>query len=106
MFGMHAAGGHLETLSGTEGNRVVVPRDSDFATQDQRLGVEVMAVIGRDQVRLHAAVHNPIAVATQVCIDSAVSIVSAPCLDIPFVRYGGHVVNFRGRNQPSHRPRR
>jgi hypothetical protein len=63
MLGMHAARRDLETLSRPESNRVVVTGDGNFAAQDKRFGVEVMAMIGR--VRLHAAVHNPIAVTTQ-----------------------------------------
>jgi len=66
MLGMHAARRDLETLSRPEGYRAVVTGYGNFAAQDKRFGVEVMAMIGRDQVRLHAAVHNPIAVTTQV----------------------------------------
>src|SRR3954451_23945741 len=65
MFSMHAARRDLEALSGAEGDRGVVTGDGDFAAQDQRFGVEVMAMIGGNQVRLHAAVHDPIALTTQ-----------------------------------------
>ena len=51
---------HVRKVTG-----VVVTGDGNFAAQDKRFGIEVMAMIGRDQVRLHAAVHNPIAVTTQ-----------------------------------------
>jgi hypothetical protein len=50
---MHAARRHLETLSGAEGYRVVVLRDGNFPAEDKRFGVEVMAMIGSNQVRLH-----------------------------------------------------
>ena len=66
---MHTARRDLETLSCAEGDRVVVTGDGDFAAQDKRLGVEVVAMIGRNQVRLYAAVHNPIAVTPQLCIE-------------------------------------
>ena len=65
MLGMHAARRNLEALSCPERYRVVVTGDGNFTAEDKRFGVEVMAMIGRDQVRLHAAVHNPIAVTTQ-----------------------------------------
>ena len=69
MLGMHAARRHLETFPGTKRDSGVVAGDGDFATEDQCLGVEVMAVIGRRQVRLQAGVHEPIAVATQLRLE-------------------------------------
>jgi hypothetical protein len=70
MFGMHAARWDLETLSYPERDRVVVTGDGNFPAQDKGFGVEAVAVIGRDQVRLQAAVHDPEAVATQVRYES------------------------------------
>ena len=49
MLGMHAARRDLETLSRPESYRVVVTGDGNFAAQDKRFGVEVMAMIGGDQ---------------------------------------------------------
>ena len=46
MFGMHTARRDLETLSRLESYRVVVTGDGNFAAQDKRFGVEVLAMIG------------------------------------------------------------
>jgi hypothetical protein len=69
MFSMHAARCNLETLSLTEGDRGVVAGDGDFAAQHKRFGVELMAMIGRNQVRFQAAVHNAIAIAPKACFE-------------------------------------
>jgi hypothetical protein len=48
-----------------KGDRVIVARDGDVTAQHPRLGVKVVTVVRRNQVRLHAAVHDPIAITTQ-----------------------------------------
>src|SRR5580698_5801171 len=73
MLGMHAARQDLETLSRPESYRVIVTGDGNFAAQDQRFGVEVMAMIGRDQVR------RCIAAGRAAGLSYAVSLVSRSC---------------------------
>jgi hypothetical protein len=62
---MHAARRDLKALSRAKGDRVIVASDGDIATQDKRLGIEVMAMIGCNKVRLYAAVRDTIALAAQ-----------------------------------------
>ena len=69
MLSMHAARMDLETLPSPKGDRAVVTGDGDFAAQNKRFGVEVVAMIGRNQVRLHATVHNAVAGAPKVCFE-------------------------------------
>jgi hypothetical protein len=66
MFRMHADRRHLKTLSCPKGHRGVVTGNGDFATEHKRLSIEVMAMIGRDQVRLYAAVRYPIPITTEL----------------------------------------
>jgi hypothetical protein len=66
---MHTSRRDLETLTRSEGGGGVVTGDGDFAAQDEPLGVEVMAMIGRNQVRLQAAVYDAVALAPEVCFE-------------------------------------
>src|ERR1700733_513772 len=61
VLGMHATCRDLEALPPTKGNWGIIAGDGDFAAQDKCLGIEIMTMIGRDQVGRHAAVYDAIA---------------------------------------------
>jgi len=63
---VHAAGGDFAIVASSEQCGLVVAGDGDLAAQDQDPGVEVVAVIRRNLVRLPAAIHDTESVGTQV----------------------------------------
>jgi len=65
MLGMHAVGGHLPALPGTEGFRIIVAGNGDLTTKDKESGVEIVAVIGYPQIRCQTGVDNAVALAPQ-----------------------------------------
>jgi hypothetical protein len=65
VLGMHAVGGHLTALPGTEGFRIIVAGNGDLTAKDKEPGVEIVAVIGYPQVRCQTGVDDAVALAPQ-----------------------------------------